>query len=877
MDKSYDAYGRLSAEYQPRYTLDPTQYIARSLTYDDLNRVTTVSTLAENGSLRTTTTNYQDLLTIVTSSAIGQQTPQVRNDTRDVLGRLRKVVNAIGGITKFDYEPFGAMSRAVDPNSNEVNVTYDNWGHRKSLIDPDLGTILYSVDPLGRTWKQISRKQALAGQFTTFEYDLLDRLTKRVETDLISVWMFDTAAHGFGKLAEAYTLAGAVKDYDRVLTYNDAGRSASTSQTLYGNTYAYSQTYDAWGRLITQSYTRGADAPKVFDSRYNKFGYLTTIERAGFVLWTSTGQDATQRLLNVSLGNGLSQSRVFDPNTARLKDAFLKAGTDIRLQENYLYDELGNVANRMQYWDTSGYQETFHYDGLNRLHDSTVLGQTQQTFLFDAVGNWISKTGAGNYTYPPQNGLGTIRPHAVKAISGVLNTSFIYDDNGNLTSGAGRTEDWTSFDMPLQITKGSQSVGFRYGPEHQRTRQTRGSTIVDYAGAQEVEMTGSNVTVKTYWPNGIGVEIDRPGVGASEVSWMHTDRLGSVIALTKIDGSIREKLAYDAWGKRRTVDGVPVTEASTGRSTSTPDERDGATDNRGFTGHEMLDQVDLVHMNGRVYDPMVGAFLSADRTVSDPANGQNYNRFSYVLNNPTNFTDPTGYWALLGGFLVHLDFMAIGAIAPPLPPVAPGDPAYSVAVQGTKFGPGVAQMTASGRAIFAGMKALEKFADSLADSIKNRVNSGEFARQVKSGFIGAVKIGVLPGVGLLKSKAELSAIFSESAEPPSSDSVDAAPLGANTASGAPDPDDEQKPRRVSNSKHHPNSVSPEPKNVDQLYEESIVDKKGVRWAKDAEGNLHRFSKPSNGEVHWNGSTSGVDPIKPQNIPNEIRKFFQFKG
>lgn len=48
-------------------------------------------------------------------------------------------------------------------------------------------------------------------------------------------------------------------------------------------------------------------------------------------------------------------------------------------------------------------------------------------------------------------------------------------------------------------------------------------------------------------------------------------------------------------------------------------------------------------MNGRVYDPYTARFLSGDPLIDDPLNGQSYNRFSYVLNNPTNFTDPTGF------------------------------------------------------------------------------------------------------------------------------------------------------------------------------------------------------------------------------------------
>jgi|GEM_PF-6662377 len=76
----------------------------------------------------------------------------------------------------------------------------------------------------------------------------------------------------------------------------------------------------------------------------------------------------------------------------------------------------------------------------------------------------------------------------------------------------------------------------------------------------------------------------------------------------------------------------------------------------------------------------------------------------------------------------------------------------------------------------------------------------------------------------------------------------------------PAPKDEG-PRLVSNSKHNQKSASPEPKNADDLFKSSVADKSGVRWAKDANGTIHRFSAPSNNESHWNGSTAGPRGIQ----------------
>lgn len=187
--------------------------------------------------------------------------------------------------------------------------------------------------------------------------------------------------------------------------------------------------------------------------------------------------------------------------------------------------------------------------------------------------------------------------------------------------------------MPVTISKGGETSTIHYGPDRQRIKQVRtgaASSTVVYAGAMEVETSGTDVTVKTYLPLGLGVEIEKGSV--SKVYYTHKDRQGSVMAITDEAGVLSEPMAYDSWGKRRERTGP-----------ATPDNLDGVLDNKGYTGHEMLDKLDLVHMNGRVYDPLVARFISADSLIQDPEHSQSYNRYTYVWNNPTNFTDPTGF------------------------------------------------------------------------------------------------------------------------------------------------------------------------------------------------------------------------------------------
>ena len=64
---------------------------------------------------------------------------------------------------------------------------------------------------------------------------------------------------------------------------------------------------------------------------------------------------------------------------------------------------------------------------------------------------------------------------------------------------------------------------------------------------------------------------------------------------------------------------------------------------RGFTGHEHLDIFRLINMNGRLYDPVTGRFLNADPVIDNTGGAQGLNSYSYCLNNPLKFTDPSGY------------------------------------------------------------------------------------------------------------------------------------------------------------------------------------------------------------------------------------------
>ncbi|WP_373987770.1 RHS repeat-associated core domain-containing protein [Duganella sp. BuS-21] len=633
VDQNYDEFGRLTEILQPAYTTPG--HLATGYTYDDFDRITSVSSLDTNGERVFSSTEFDGYRRTL-RNPLGQEMLERRN----ALGQLVGVSDAYGQSTSFRYDSFGNLVETVDPALNKVSIVYDNWGRRTQLVDPDLGKICYYVDPLGRVFKRsnpLLRKGAVdcaangLGLGVSLSYDNLDRLTAQLEPEQKSYWVYDPT-NAKGKLGEAYIGTLEAKTYSRSHIYDALGRPLQVSTQLFDGTYVDAIEYDAWSRVARHVYKRSGDADKVFDRRYNAFGAMYRTERNGLALKEVRQWDAAGKPVSVEFGNGVRETKMFNPYSGRLDSGSLigPTGTPL-LTEGYLYDKIGNVTQRTISRDDDDYWEGFTYDKLNRLETSSVADQTL-SYKYNAIGNIVRKSGVGSYTY--NEGISVKRPHAVIGFNGERN--FTYDDNGNLTNDGVRSLSWTTFNMPQRISKGSKSFDFVYGPEHQRTRQRfTGDSGVVYAGAQEVVKYGTAATVKTYWPDGVGVEIVRPDAASTEMSWIHTDHLGSVVGLTDELGRYREggRLEYDSWGKRR----------SPADHSSTSDALDAAIDNRGFTGHEMLDQVDLVHMNGRVYDPRSGRFLSADPFVQDPSNPQSLNRYSYVFNNPTNLTDPTGF------------------------------------------------------------------------------------------------------------------------------------------------------------------------------------------------------------------------------------------
>lgn len=680
----YDALGRVVKSYLPheRSTFANAKYA--TATYDLIGRPA-MQTAADGSRVEI---EYAGLVqTVYQAPNASTARKIVKTTTRNVLGQTVKIVDALNYKLEYTYDAFGNLETTTDHAQNVTRLYYDPRGRKTRMDDPDMGTWYYHYNALGELVRQVDAKS----QTVAMAYDVLGRMLTRHEADLNSTWVYDTAAMGIGKLAAA----SADNGYRREHTYDAKGRLESTATTIdnLATPYTTRVTYDAYSRVDTQTYPTGFAVKNV----YNSVGYLTSVVNATAqttVYWRADTMDAAGHLLTQTYGNNLSITQTYYDTTGRLKTQLALDAQAIKRQDMYYdYDTLGNLKTRND--GVSGLGELFTYDDLNRLDSATVNsgGISAASYVrYDAIGNItcksdISACGAStpNYTYNA-SGPNSIRPHAVAGITGTLNgfanPTFDYDANGNMIGGAGRTIRWTSFNIPEEITScaggnaaNCKTTTFLYNPEHERTieHQADGSTVhvlsprydtglhfekrVKADGSIEYEhylyagglMFGKYIT----HTNAAGTAIQSTDMAGTQrdrvIEYYLKDHLGSITALVNGDanpafladgmtpnpeaGKYAVKfLSYDVWGKKRYPDGVP--------------DPTGALNNpdmyHGYTGHEMLDEVGLIHMNGRLYDPVLGRFVSADFMIQSPDNLQSYNRYTYAWNNPLAGTDPSG-------------------------------------------------------------------------------------------------------------------------------------------------------------------------------------------------------------------------------------------
>jgi RHS repeat-associated protein len=284
-----------------------------------------------------------------------------------------------------------------------------------------------------------------------------------------------------------------------------------------------------------------------------------------------------------------------------------------------------------------GLKEGFSYDNLDRLTDVRIVNSKHTSTVYEDNGNIKTKTDVGTYAYDAN------KINAVKNITAPVNQSDISTLNQDIT--------YTSFNKVKTIKENDYEITYHYGADFQRKKaelkyQNQLQYTKYYHGNFEKIVEASGKTTEVTQVNSLNgnvavhVKTTQNNQINNNVFFVYTDQLGSPLVLTNNTGDIVYEQSFDAWGRKRNpnnwndYENIPET----------------PTWLRGYTGHEHLPEFDLINMNGRMYDPITATMLSADPLVSDPENIQNYNRYSYVLNNPLKYVDPSGYFQMPGGF-----------------------------------------------------------------------------------------------------------------------------------------------------------------------------------------------------------------------------------
>ena len=620
---AYDDYGRVTSVNNITGLLTHTETFA----YDDRGRVT--SDILSSG--KTTTYSYGNRS--VTTSENGHTFEK----TFDAWGNVKTSTDPVSSVT-YTYYSSGLPQTATCEGAT-VTMAYDQAGNRTEIDDPDAGftTSTWSADG-----KMLSQTDA-RGVETSYEYNSLGLVSaQHIGSQTIST----TYGTPLGsKLVPIQTaMNGNTIQYD----YDSSDRVISQIRTLAdGTTLSYSYAYNTLGQLSLTTYPGGVTIAYEYDSH----GFCTQMTAGGQVVWRLASadglRDSTMFCDSISYtstrdANGMlscqqwwhgtsSLSRktyTFDGTTGNLLNrsvdnvAHLNPGSLMQLGEAA---DIQNNTDSFNSWpqlsdttivgptiplETDGL-ETYTYDALDRLTNvGGSLGAQTMTINYGSGGNILSKSSVGNYSYDAG-----AQPHAV---IGVTNPrSWIPSATLETTFG--------QLNKIEMISNGTYETSFSYGPDLERwsTEETKnGSDYRDVLYADDYERVTMNGVTREFYYLGHGVIIMRQGGNFTPLLSM-MDHLGSIFRVVDQSGNPKFNAYYDAWGQQEVT-------------------KNAISLQRGYCGHEMLPEYGLINMNGRLYDPLLGRFLSPDNYVQQPDYSQNFNRYTYCMNNPLKYTDPDG-------------------------------------------------------------------------------------------------------------------------------------------------------------------------------------------------------------------------------------------
>lgn len=591
--KQYDDDGHLSSVSNPYDKSVPPFW--KSYDYDIYGRVTSCT----ESSTAVTKYEYDGNSVTTTSKGITQ------TQSYDALGNLISVTDSAGTIA-CQFAPDGNIVSITAPGNITTRFGYDTYRRRIRLVDPSMGTTTYEYDDSGN----LSKETDANGNVKQYEYDQYDRLVKSTCPEFTTSYKYNT----LGDLVEVATSNGTGK----TISYDDFGRVRQWKQTVQDGKWLQKDYAYADGNVSSIEYTSQAGLISkenyvYVDGSLKEVNLNGTTKVYGIETLSSHGTASS-----IVSGN-ITRKYLYTP-------AGLLSGRSVaspgKKYQDISYTFNAHTLNMMSRKDNlRDLTEDFKYDNLNRL---TSFGDKGTTY--DCKGNITSQSDVGSFEYDiPQ------KPYAV---SGVTLTS------GNMPI-CNQEVEYTSFSRPKSISENGYTADFSYSADYERTRMAisrDGNDVMTryYMGdCYELESTSSGNKERLYLG---GDYYSAPAVlvkenGVEKVYNVLRDNLGSVTHVIAPDDSLVQELSYDAWGRLRDPATLQVFE---------PGNEPELFLGRGYTGHEHLTRFGLINMNARLYDAALGRFLSPDPYVQMPDFSQNFNRYSYCMNNPLKYVDKDG-------------------------------------------------------------------------------------------------------------------------------------------------------------------------------------------------------------------------------------------
>ncbi|HNR05909.1 MAG TPA: FG-GAP-like repeat-containing protein [Saprospiraceae bacterium] len=557
------------------------------------NYTSTLGYVYASGNLTTTSTNPAS---------------QVSSKVSDATGKTISATD-YGGTLNYAYYSHGGLKTVINGASTLVTNNYDVYARQSSMVDINAGTTSYDYDALGQLITQVNAKS----QTHTMTYDTMGRiLTKTMPEGTTTYEYYQAGSYAsIGKIKKITGFAGDLQEY----TYNGYGDLWTDKQTVDGVAHTKTYTYDAsYSNVSTVSY------PSSFALNYNydANGYLSTVKNTdnSVTIFTNGTMNGYDQYKTYSLGNGKSSTNTYFYG---IPTNYSTTGVQ-NLSLNWNHNS-GNLTSRVD--GIASKTETFGYDNLNRLTSSLVTGLTTYTTVYSNNGNISSKTDAGTYAYTSSriNAVTQINPSA-----------------GTISSASQSLPTYSSFLQPTSLTEGINTLNYTYGYDENRIKSVliqNGSTTNTryFFGDYEKDITGGSTKYIHYINAGDGLmAIVIRESGTDTYYYTYTDHLGSILNVTNNIGTVVHNQNFDAWGRYRNYSNWTYSGVTAPPIWLT----------RGFTGHEHLELFKLINMNGRLYDPIVGRMLAVDNYVQFPEFSQAFNRYSYVLNNPLKYNDPSG-------------------------------------------------------------------------------------------------------------------------------------------------------------------------------------------------------------------------------------------